>query len=49
MLDFPLPLGPTMAVISWSKVRTVLSGKDLNPWISSAFKYKCYTCLSVRL
>ena len=29
-----------MAVISSPKVSTVLSGKDLKPWISNAFKYK---------
>ena len=39
ILDFPDPLGPTMAVMSSPKVRTVLSGKDLNPWISSALRY----------
>ena len=43
ILDFPLPLGPTMAVMSSPKVSTVLSGKDLKPWISSAFKYKSRT------
>ena len=43
ILDFPDPLGPTMAVMSSPKVRTVLSGKDLNPWISSAFKYNSHT------
>lgn len=30
-LDLPLPLGPTMAVISSPKFNTVLSGKLLNP------------------
>ena len=39
MLDFPEPLGPTTAVISSPKRRTVLSGKDLKPWISSARRY----------
>ena len=39
MFDLPLPFGPTIAVISWSKFRRVLSGKDLKPWISNAFKY----------
>ena len=39
IFDFPEPLGPTMAVMSRSKVRRVLSGKDLKPWISSAFRY----------
>ena len=39
MLDFPDPLGPTMAVMSFSKVRRVLSAKDLNPCISSALRY----------
>ena len=39
ILDLPEPLGPTMAVISFSNVSRVLSGKDLKPWISSAFKY----------
>ena len=43
IFDFPLPLGPTMAVMSSPKESTVLSGKDLNPWISSAFKYKVCT------
>ena len=43
MLDFPEPLGPTMAVISSPKFRTVLSGKDLNPCISNALRYiACY-------
>ena len=32
-----------MAVISSPKLRTVLSGKDLNPWISSAFRYTHFT------
>ena len=40
IFDFPLPLGPTMAVMSSSKDSTVLSGKDLNPWISNALRYK---------
>ena len=31
ILLFPEPLGPTMAVISSPKFRTVLSGKDLKP------------------
>ena len=31
MFDLPEPFGPTMAVISSPKLRTVLSGKDLNP------------------
>ena len=31
IFDFPLPLGPTMAVMSSPKVSTVFSGKDLNP------------------
>ena len=48
MLDLPDPLGPTMAVMSSPKVRTVLSGKDLNPWISNAFKYKQDTSYSLR-
>ena len=43
ILDLPDPLGPTMAVISSAKVSTVLSGKDLKPWISNAFKYKSHT------
>ena len=43
MLDFPEPLGPTMAVISFSNVSRVLSGKDLKPWISNAFKYKGFS------
>ena len=40
ILDLPEPLGPTMAVISFSNVSRVLSAKDLKPWISNAFKYK---------
>ena len=39
ILDLPEPLGPTMAVMLSPKFRTVLSGKDLKPWISSAFRY----------
>ena len=39
ILDLPDPLGPTMAVMSSPKVSTVLSGKDLKPWISNAFRY----------
>ena len=39
MLDLPDPLGPTTAVMSSPKWSTVLSGKDLKPWISNAFKY----------
>ena len=31
ILDLPEPFGPTIAVISSPKFRTVLSGKDLNP------------------
>ena len=31
ILDLPEPFGPTIAVIFFSKVRRVLSGKDLNP------------------
>ena len=38
-LDLPLPLGPTMAVMSLPNWRMVLSGKDLKPWISSDFRY----------
>ena len=40
ILDFPLPLGPTTAVMAWSKVRRVFWGKDLNPCSSKALKYK---------
>ena len=36
MLLFPLPLGPTMAVIPSSKVSLVRSGKDLKPCSSMA-------------
>ena len=43
MLDLPDPFGPTMAVMSSPKFNTVLSGKLLNPCISSAFKYNCVT------
>ncbi len=39
MLLFPLPFGPTMAVIPSSKPIFILSGNDLNPWISRFFKY----------
>ena len=46
IFDFPLPLGPTMAVIASPKVSTVLSGKDLNPWISKAFKYNGCTSIA---
>ncbi len=38
--DFPLPFGPTIAVIPVSKVRAVLSGKDLNPITSNDLRYK---------
>jgi len=38
ILDLPDPLGPTMAVMSSPKSSTVLSGNDLNPWISRAFR-----------
>ena len=40
IFDFPLPLGPTTAVMAWSKVRRVFWGKDLNPCSSKALKYK---------
>ena len=43
ILDFPEPFGPTIAVTSFSNVILVLSGKDLNPCNSSAFKYKGFT------
>ena len=43
IFDFPLPFGPTMAVQSLPNCRSVLSGKDLKPWISNAFKYKSHT------
>ena len=39
ILDLPLPFGPTMAVMSFSKVKRVLSGNDLKPWISKARRY----------
>ena len=42
IFDLPEPFGPTMAVISRSKVRRVFSGKDLKPCISNAFKYKTH-------
>ena len=38
-LDLPEPFGPTMAVMLWSKVSTVFSGKDLKPWSISALRY----------
>ena len=31
ILDLPLPFGPTIAVMSLSNCKTVLSGKDLKP------------------
>jgi hypothetical protein len=31
MLDFPLPFGPTIAVIGFSNVSLVFSGNDLKP------------------
>ena len=40
IFDFPEPFGPTMAVMSRSKVSRVRSGKLLKPWISNAFRYK---------
>ena len=43
IFDFPEPFGPTMAVISFSNVSRVFSGKDLKPWISNALKYKPIT------
>ena len=46
MLDLPEPLGPTTAVMSEPKASTVLSGKDLKPWISHAFKDNERTSLS---
>ena len=39
ILDFPEPFGPTMAVMSLRNSSLVLSGKDLNPCISSALRY----------
>ena len=39
IFDFPLPFGPTMAVQSLPNCRSVLSGKDLKPWISNDFRY----------
>lgn len=38
IFDLPEPFGPTTAVMPRSIVMRVLSGNDLNPWISSAFK-----------
>src|SRR5262249_58113348 len=38
MLDFPQPLGPTMAVIPELSSITVFSTNDLNPTISRLFK-----------
>jgi hypothetical protein len=37
ILDFPQPLGPTMAVIPGLSSMTVFSTKDLNPTISRLF------------
>ena len=31
IFDLPEPFGPTMAVMSFSKLRRVLSAKDLKP------------------
>ena len=31
MFDLPEPFGPTIAVIFFSKLKRVLSGKDLKP------------------
>ena len=39
ILDFPEPLGPTMAVMSSPKRIRVLSGKDLKPCNSNDFRY----------
>ena len=39
ILLFPLPLGPTIAVMPLPKSRDILSTNDLNPCISSFFKY----------
>ena len=39
ILDLPQPLGPIMAETPFSKVKTVLSAKDLNPHSSNFFKY----------
>ena len=47
IFDLPEPFGPTMAVISRSKVSRVFSGKDLKPWISNALKYKLITSTAV--
>ena len=47
IFDFPEPFGPTMAVISFSNVSRVFSGKDLKPWISNALKYKLITSTAV--
>src|SRR5580658_5813982 len=41
-LVLPQPLGPTTAVTPGSNKSSVLSAKDLNPWISSFFRYKPY-------
>lgn len=46
ILLLPLPLGPTMAVMPLSKVRVVLSAKDLNPR-SSIFNNCIVSTLSV--
>src|SRR5690606_23647327 len=39
MLDFPQPLGPTMAVTPGSKWTAVLSAKLLKPWSSMRLRY----------
>jgi hypothetical protein len=43
MFDFPLPFGPTIAVIGFSKANRVAVGKDLNPWISRDLRYRLNT------
>ena len=37
IFDFPLPLGPTIAVMGLSKFNFILSLKDLKPCISTDF------------
>jgi hypothetical protein len=38
-LDLPQPFGPTMPVTPSANSKTVLSAKDLKPWISRVLRY----------
>src|SRR5688572_15299234 len=41
MFDLPHPFGPTMPMISWSKLTTVRSTKDLKPDSSRRLIFNC--------